>query len=75
MGKYNHLAKTILHPNQRWLQLNQKDYSGQWVVLDQGNLVAHGNDGEVVTKAACAQELAELFLAFIPLDDLPFAGF
>ena len=65
----------LLHPNQRWLQSHRDDYRGQWVVLYQGNLVAHGADGETVTKTARAQGITEPFLAFIPAEDLPFAGF
>lgn len=64
-----------LHPNQHWLQLHRDDYRGQWVVLYQGTLIAHGNDGEAVTKEARAQGITEPFLAFIPSEDLPFAGF
>lgn len=63
------------HPNQRWLQLHRDAYRGQWVVLYQGKLVTHGNDGEALVKAARAQGVAEPFLAFIPAEDLPFAGF
>lgn len=65
----------LLHPNQRWLQSHRNDYRGQWVVLYQGNLVAHGDDGEAITKTARAQGITEPFLAFIPTEDLPFAGF
>jgi 2-oxoglutarate dehydrogenase complex dehydrogenase (E1) component-like enzyme len=68
-------ANASLHPNQRWLQLHQEDYRGQWVVLYQGKLIAHGNNGEAVTKEARAQGITEPFLAFIPSEDLPFAGF
>ena len=64
-----------LHPNQRWLQSNREDYRGQWVVLCEGKLIAHGDDGEAVIKTAHAQGVTEPFLAFIPAEDLPFAGF
>jgi Family of unknown function (DUF5678) len=74
-GSNGSSANASLHPNQRWLQSNREDYRGQWVVLYQGNLVAHGDDGEAVTKTARAQGVTEPFLAFIPTEDLPFAGF
>ncbi|MBS1809071.1 MAG: hypothetical protein JST84_12985 [Acidobacteria bacterium] len=63
------------HPNQRWLQLHREGYRGQWVVLDEGNLISHGDDGEAVIKTARARGVTEPFLAFIPTEDLPFAGF
>lgn len=68
-------ANDSLHPNQHWLQLHRDDYRGQWVVLYQGKLIMHGSDGEALVKAARAQGVAEPFLAFIPAEDLPFAGF
>lgn len=68
-------ANATLHPNQQWLQAHRKSYRGQWVVLEQGRLIAHGDDGEALAKAARAQGIAEPFLAFIPMEDLPFAGF
>jgi len=68
-------ANDSLHPNQRWLQLHRDDYRGQWVVLCQGKLIAHGNDGESLIKEARAQGITEPFLAFVPSEDLPFAGF
>lgn len=68
-------ANDSLHPNQRWLQLHQEGYRGQWIVLSQGKLIAHGDEGEAVIKTARAQGVTEPFLAFIPAEDLPFAGF
>lgn len=68
-------ANDSLHPNQRWLELHREDYRGQWVVLEQGKLIAHSNDGEAIIKTARAQGVTEPFLAFIPTEDLPFAGF
>ncbi len=68
-------ANDSLHLNQRWLQLHRDDYRGQGVVLEPGRLIAHGNDGEALVKAARAQGVSEPFLAFIPAEDLPFAGF
>lgn len=64
-----------LHPNQLWLQANRDDYRGQWVVLYNGELVAHGTDGIAAVGAARAKGIPEPFVAFIPAEDRPFAGF
>lgn len=64
-----------LHPNQLWLQANRDDYRGQWVVLYQGNLIAHGTDGVAAVETARSQGIPEPFIAFIPAEDNPFAGF
>lgn len=64
-----------LHPNQGWLQANRSAYRDQWVVLYQGELIAHGTDGAAVVETARAQGIPEPFIAFIPAEDLPFAGF
>lgn len=64
-----------LHPNQLWLRAHRNDYRGQWVVLYQGDLVAHGTDGIAAAEMARSQEIPEPFIAFIPAEDNPFAGF
>jgi hypothetical protein len=64
-----------LHPNQLWLQANRDDYRGQWVVLYQGTLIAHGTDGVAAVETARSQSIPEPFVAFIPAEDNPFAGF
>jgi len=66
---------TTLHPNQLWLQAHRDDYRGQWVVLYQGELVAHGTDGVIAVETARSQGIPEPFVAFIPAEDNPFAGF
>ena len=66
---------TTLHPNQLWLQTNRDDYRGQWVVLYQGELVAQGTDGVAAVETARSQGIPEPFIAFIPAEDNPFAGF
>lgn len=64
-----------LHPNQLWLQAHRNAYRGQWVVLYQGELVAHGTDGVAAVETARSQNISEPFVAFIPTEDNPFAGF
>src|SRR5574341_553257 len=53
------------HPNQLWLQANRDDYRGQWVVLYNGELVAHGADGIAAVGAARSKGIPEPFVAFI----------
>lgn len=64
-----------IHPNQLWLQAHRDDYRGEWVVLYQGELVAHGTDGVAAVDTARSQGIPEPFIAFIPAEDHPFAGF
>jgi len=64
-----------LHANQLWLQAHRNNYRGQWVVLYQGELVAQGTDGVAAVGAARLQGIPEPFIAFIPAEDNPFAGF
>lgn len=63
------------HPNQLWLQANRDNYRGQWVVLYNGELVAHGTNGIAVVETARSKGISEPFIAFIPTEDRPFAGF
>ncbi|MGH9752757.1 MAG: DUF5678 domain-containing protein [Blastocatellia bacterium] len=63
------------HPNQLWLQANRDNYRGQWVVLYNGELVAHGTDGIAAVETARSKGIPEPFTAFIPMEDKPFAGF
>lgn len=63
------------HPNQLWLQANRDNYRGQWVVLYNGELVAHGTDGIAAVQTARSKGIPEPFIAFIPMEDRPFAGF
>lgn len=63
------------HPNQLWLQANRDNYRGQWVVLYNGELVAHGTNGIASVEMARSKGIPEPFIAFIPAEDRPFAGF
>ena len=38
-------------PNDRWLEQNADQYRGQWVALENGELLAHGADGRAFVQA------------------------
>ena len=58
-----------------WLARESGPYSGEWVALDGGQLVAHGLRLAAVSAAARAAGVEEPFFASVPDDrDLPFAG-
>jgi hypothetical protein len=40
------------YPNRLWLRANRDNYRGQWVVLYNGELIAHGTDGVVAVETA-----------------------
>jgi len=62
-------------PNQRWIEEHTEEYRGQWVALNNGQLIAHGADGIDVAKAADDSGAPIPLLVFIPpADALPFAG-
>ena len=59
----------------QWLAKESGPYSGQWVALDGGLLIAHGVRLADVSAAAIAAGVQEPFFASVPDDrDLPFAG-
>jgi predicted DNA-binding antitoxin AbrB/MazE fold protein len=57
-----------------WLAKESAPYAGEWVALDGARLVAHGPKLAAVRAAAQAAGITEPFLASIPDNDLPFAG-
>jgi Family of unknown function (DUF5678) len=62
-------------PNRCWMEEHTEQYRGQWVALDNGQLIAHGADGIAVAKAADDSGAPIPLLVFIPpADALPFAG-
>jgi hypothetical protein len=62
-------------PNQRWMEEHTEEYRGQWVALNNGQLIAHGADGVAVAKAADDSGAPIPLLVFIPQANvLPFAG-
>ena len=55
---------------------DKEEYRGQWVALYNGELIAHGTDGEAVVKTVNQTEVTIPLILFIePADALPFAGF
>lgn len=62
-------------PNQCWMEEHTEEYCGQWVALNDCQLIAHGADGIAVAKAADDSGAPIPLLVFIPWEDaLPFAG-
>jgi hypothetical protein len=63
-------------PNDQWLKDHKEEYRGQWVALHNGQLIAHGTDGEAVVKTVHQTNVKMPLILFIePADALPFAGF
>jgi uncharacterized protein DUF5678 len=59
-------------PAMEWLHLHSKEYSGQWVALDGGRLIAHGPDAMEVYAAAEADGAYLPMIKYIePADALP----
>ncbi len=59
----------------QWLAKESGPYSGQWVVLEDFRLVAHGDKLAEVSAAAKAAGVTHPFFARVPRDkDLPFSG-
>jgi len=75
LAAYGAAIRVAPHPNQLWLEANRDNYRGQWVVLYNGELVAHGTDGIAAVATARSKGIPEPFIAFIPTEDRPFAGF
>jgi hypothetical protein len=62
-------------PNDQWLKEHKEEYRGQWVALYNGELIAHGTDGEEVVKKVHQTNVKIPLILFIePADALPFAG-
>ena len=64
-----------LTQNQLWVQANRENYRGEWVVLKDGELIGHSKDGIELARAVRSQGVKSPFIAFIPEEDLPWAGF
>lgn len=52
-------------PNDRWLEQNADQYRGQWVALENGELLAHGPDGRAFVQAVKASGAKIPLLLFI----------
>lgn len=59
----------------QWLAQESGRYAGQWVALDGGRLVAHGNELASVSAAARAVGVDRPLLThLVPEGELPFGG-
>jgi hypothetical protein len=62
-----------LAPAMEWLHLHSKEYSGQWVALDGGRLIAHGPDAmEVYANAEADGAYLPMIKYIEQTDALPF---
>jgi len=60
-------------PAMEWLRLHSKEYGGQWVALDGGRLIAHGQDAmEVYAAAEADGSYLPMIKSIEPADALPF---
>ncbi len=64
-----------LTKDQLWVQANRENYRGEWVILKDGELVGHSKDGVELARAVRLQGVKSPFIAFIPEEDIPWAGF
>lgn|GEM_PF-1457565 len=71
--KYGSRRRPDPAPAMEWLRLHSKEYGGQWVALDGGRLIAHGQDAMEVYAAAEADGAYLPMIKYIePADALPF---
>ena len=58
-----------------WLRLHRKEYPGEYVALDGDRLVAHGKDGQEVSRIAREQGVKVPLVSYCPpVDEPPFGG-
>src|SRR5262245_5507813 len=68
------VSKDRSHENQ-WLAENHREYIGQWVALEGGRLMAHGEDAAEVFAAADASGVERPMVIYVEDPDAPpFAG-
>jgi len=59
----------------QWLAEHQREYIGQWVALEGGRLIAHGEDAAEVFAAADASGVERPMVIYVEDPDAPpFAG-
>ena len=64
-GQHSPVAMPDPEPNDRWLAQNANQYRGQWVALENGELLAHGPDGRAFVQAVKATGAKIPLLLFI----------
>ncbi len=63
-------------PNLRWLEEHREEYSGQWVALHNGQLIAHSFDGEALVEPVRQSGVRSPLIVFVePPDAELFVGF
>jgi hypothetical protein len=59
----DHLAQQA--PNLRWLEEHREEYSGQWVALHNGQLIAHSFDGEALVELVRKSGIRNPLIVFV----------
>jgi len=52
-------------PNLRWLEEHREEYSGQWVALHNGQLIAHSFDGEALVEPVRKSGVQSPLIVFV----------
>ncbi len=70
-----HSIRTVdLSKEQEWLAQHEKEYVGEWVVLDGDRLVGHGADPRPIVAEARLAGLQSPFVHFVAANSDPFMG-
>lgn len=67
-------TKVDLSRENKWLEENQNNYIGKWVVLDGDKLIGAGDDPKPFVEEARANGVKVPFVQFIEDDSIPFTG-
>ncbi len=71
----NGIKKQPLHPNTIWIKANKHEYTGNYVALKDGKLIAHGRTIKDADQAAKAKGVNDPLLHYIfPKDHTPWGG-
>jgi hypothetical protein len=63
-----------LSKEQEWLAQHEKEYIGEWVVLDGDRLVGHGADPRPIVAEARLAGVQSPFVHFVAANSDPFMG-
>jgi len=70
-----HSQRTVdLTREQEWLAEQEKDYAGEWVVLDGARLLGHGVDPRPIVAQARSAGVHSPFVHFVGANSDPFMG-
>jgi len=70
-----HSQRTVdLTREQEWLEEHEKDYAGEWVVLDGARLIGHGVDPRPIVAQARSAGVQSPFVHFVGANSDPFMG-